>query len=62
MMVTMDIEINWNVLLCAIIVVCALVGLVLGKLDAKDFIACVGIVLSFLSGGVVGYVYGRRGR
>jgi len=49
-------------LLCAIIVVCALVGLVLGKLDAKDFIACVGIVLSFLSGGVVGYVYGRRGR
>ncbi|MEM4500573.1 MAG: hypothetical protein QW512_00385 [Thermofilaceae archaeon] len=56
----MAVEINWSVLLCAIIVVCASVGLITGRLDDKDFISCIGLVLSFLSGGVIGYAYARR--
>ncbi|MEM2474803.1 MAG: hypothetical protein QW407_02665 [Thermofilaceae archaeon] len=56
----MAVEVNWSVLLCTIIVVCASIGLITGKLDAKDFISCIGLVLSFLSGGVIGYVYARR--
>ena len=34
--------------------VCAAVGLGIGRLDPKDFITCVGLVLSFLSGKAVG--------
>ena len=43
-------EVNWSMLIGIVIVVCAAVSLVAGKLDAKDFIYIIGLVLSFLSG------------
>ena len=43
-------EVDWSILMGAVIMVCAAAGLIAGKLDAKDFIYIVGLVLSFLSG------------
>jgi len=54
-------DIDWSILLSVIIIICATVGLVSGKLDAKDFITCIGLVLSFLSGQAIErYRLGRR--
>jgi len=53
---------NWSVLIGIVIVVCATVGLVSGRLDAKDFVTCVACVLSFLSGGAVAIGYRMAGR
>jgi len=47
------------VLIGAVIVICATIGLVAGKLDAKDYIAVIGLVLSFLSGKIVGIREGK---
>jgi hypothetical protein len=47
-------ELSWSYLIGIVIVVCAAVGLGMGRLDPKDFITCVGLVLSFLSGKTVG--------
>lgn len=60
----MNMEIDWSILVGSVIVVCATVGLVLSCLDAKDFITCVSLVLSFLSGKAVGTMERlmRRGR
>jgi hypothetical protein len=46
--------VDWHVAIGSVIILCATVGLVAGKLDAKDFLACVGLVLSFLSGKAIG--------
>jgi len=53
-------SVDWSILISIVVVVCATVGLIAGRLDAKDFITCVGLVLSFLSGKAVGYRMGRR--
>jgi len=54
-------DIDWSILLSVIIIICATIGLVAGKLDAKDFITCIGLVLSFLSGQAIErYRLGRR--
>lgn len=52
-------RLDWSVIIGSVIIVSALIGLVFGKIDAKDFITCVGLVLSFLSGKSVGYRMGR---
>jgi hypothetical protein len=54
-------EVSWIYLIGIAIVICATIGLVAGKLDAKDFIYIVGLVLSFLSGGVIGYKMRKKG-
>jgi len=51
--------VDWYIMVCSVIVVCATAGLVAGKIDAKDFVTCVGLVLSFLSGRF-SYVFERR--
>lgn len=52
-------DVDWSVLIACVVVVCSLVGLVFGRLDAKDFITCVGLALSFLAGKQVGVRLGR---
>jgi multisubunit Na+/H+ antiporter MnhF subunit len=54
-------EINWIYLIGIAIVICATIGLVAGKLDAKDFIYIIGLVLSFLSGSMIEKYKMKRG-
>jgi len=53
-------DVDWSIAIGIVIVACATIGLATGRLDAKDFITCIGLVLSFLSGKTVGYRIGRR--
>jgi type IV secretory pathway VirB2 component (pilin) len=54
-------EISWIYLIGIAIVICATIGLVAGKLDAKDFIYIIGLVLSFLSGSMIEKYKMKRG-
>ena len=47
-------------ILAIAIIVVAGVALCLGRIDAKDFISIVGIVISYLSGYYAGYRLGRK--
>lgn len=52
---------NWFVIACVIVVIAG-VALVVGKLDAKDFIAVINLVIGFLTGRKVGIEMGKRVR
>ena len=54
----MDLD-NWFVIACVIVVIAG-VALVVGKLDAKDFIAVINLVIGFLTGRKVGIEVGKR--
>ena len=56
----MDLD-NWFVIACVIVVIAG-VALVVGKLDAKDFIAVINLVIGFLTGRKVGIEMGKRVR
>ena len=48
--------VEWSYAAGVVIVACACIALVLGRLEPKDFITCVGIVVSFWAGRAVGVV------
>ena len=52
---------SWFVIACVIVVIAG-VALVVGKLDAKDFIAVINLVIGFLTGRKVGIEMGKRVR
>jgi drug/metabolite transporter (DMT)-like permease len=52
-------ELRWEYVLAIVVVVVAGVCLALGRMDAKDFISVVGIVIGFLGGAVYGMYRAR---
>jgi type IV secretory pathway VirB2 component (pilin) len=52
-------ELKWEYVLAIAVILVAGVNLALGRMDAKDFISVVGIVIGFLGGAAYG-VYKAR--
>jgi len=56
---SLDIKLeSWHIIACIIIIIAG-VALIIGEIDAKDFIAIINLVIGFITGRKVGIVMGK---